>query len=50
MERELLEPARIAQWDSKQKQTAQRLALCLQRVYRGHIGRKVAKVQYLQQD
>lgn len=38
------------QWDNRQKQAAQRLALCLQRVYRGHIGRKVAKVQYLQQD
>lgn len=41
---------RISQWDNKRKQTAQRLALCLQRVYRGHIGRKVAKVHYLQQD
>ncbi|KAL7508051.1 hypothetical protein ACHAXN_005128 [Cyclotella atomus] len=50
LERERLEKARISQWDNKRKQTAQRLALCLQRVYRGHIGRKVAKVHYLQQD
>ena len=37
-------------WDSKKKQAAHRLALSLQRIYRGHIGRKVAKTHYLQQD
>ena len=50
LEKERLEKVLIEQWDNKQKQTAQRLAVCLQRVYRGHIGRKVANMQFLHQD
>ena len=45
-----IKQAKILQWIKRREQVAQRLAICVQRVFRGHIGRRLAKVQSLQRD
>eukprot|EP00970_Alexandrium_tamarense_P018034 scaffold13306_cov234-Alexandrium_tamarense.AAC.4 len=39
---------RDTKWDTKKKLANQRLATTVQRVYRGHLGRKVAKMRAFQ--
>ena len=42
--------AKYRWWDSRKKQADQRLAITVQRVFRGHIGRKIAKMCAFRQE
>eukprot|EP01082_Thalassiosira_pseudonana_P009665 g8408.t1 g8408 contig3:20594-21109(+) len=48
IERERMKKSLFLQWDTKKKLANQRLATTVQRVYRGHLGRKVAKMRAFQ--
>ncbi|KAL7541809.1 hypothetical protein ACHAXR_011237 [Thalassiosira sp. AJA248-18] len=50
LENERLEKAKIREWGNKKKQAEQRLATTVQRVFRGHLGRRIAMTRALQQE
>ncbi|KAL7533865.1 hypothetical protein ACHAWF_004647 [Thalassiosira exigua] len=45
LEKERLEKLKIREWDARKKLASQRLATTVQRVFRGHLGRTVARVR-----
>ena len=50
IEKERLMQAKIRESDNRKKQAQQRLATTLQRVFRGHLGRKIANKRALEQE
>jgi len=40
--------AKIRKWDNKKKQAQQRLAMTVQRVFRGHLGRNIARMRAIE--
>jgi len=49
LEKMRLEKAKLRQWDNKKKYAEQRLAIEVQRVFRGYLGRKIARKCALEQ-
>ena len=50
LEKERLEKIKIKEWETRKKMAQQQLATTVQRVYRGHLGRKIAKVRAAKQE